>query len=83
MIQKHSIVIKKYFFQNSQPTKIKIEKIDGENVRISKISGKIVAKPPEVLRRSSPRPTKVGPLDTLPEDVLEVTYDKEKDFVNR
>ncbi len=62
-----------------EPTKVARRFLeDGTKVRVSKKTGHIIPKPKLVdLRR--PRSTVVGPKDTLPADVFEVTF---SDYTN-
>jgi len=57
-----------------EPTKISRRYLeDGTQVRISKKSGHIIPKPDPLVERK-PRSSIVGPKDTAPADVFEVTY---------
>uniref|UniRef100_A0A7S2WGF6 Large ribosomal subunit protein uL24c n=1 Tax=Rhizochromulina marina TaxID=1034831 RepID=A0A7S2WGF6_9STRA len=49
---------------------------DGTKVRIAKRSGAIIPKP--VFQRHKPMNLVAGPLDTSPEDVMEVTYNPDQ-----
>ena len=65
--------------QTNLPTKVWRRFLDdGTKVRVSKASGAIIPKPE--YSRDRPRNLLVGPKDTAPDDVLEVTYETTKDF---
>ena len=60
-----------------KPTKVKINRVDGVRQRISLQTGKVIKKPLESKQRSHPITASIGPKDTAPNDVIEVTYQPE------
>ncbi|KAK8795629.1 hypothetical protein WA158_000286 [Blastocystis sp. Blastoise] len=63
--------------KDGKPTKVEYKTIDGKKVRVATRTGNIIPKPPECLSRTIPRNTTIGPKDTNPDDVLEMTFNPE------
>ncbi|CAI2381684.1 unnamed protein product [Moneuplotes crassus] len=67
--------------ETGKPTRVKyVRTLEGKRVRIAK-SGAMIPKPErEELKYVNRTKSEIGPLDTMPEDVIEKTY-KGEDFV--
>ncbi|KAK8800303.1 hypothetical protein WA171_004937 [Blastocystis sp. BT1] len=69
--------------ETKKPTKVKVKRVDGIRQRVSMASGKVIPKPQESMQRAHPVTSAVGPKDTLPSDVIEVTYNPDVELRTR
>lgn len=65
-----------------KPTKVKFNLVDGVRQRVSLQTGNVIKKPLEAKQRSHPVTSEIGPKDTAPNDVIEVTYNPEVELRN-
>ncbi|GMH60065.1 hypothetical protein TL16_g13021 [Triparma laevis f. inornata] len=65
-----------------KPTRISRKYLeDGTKVRVSKLSGAIIPRPPILTERRKPKRTALGDKETAEADVFEVTYNPERDGI--